>query len=203
MKVIGITGSIATGKSTVTKYLQSKGYLVLDADKIVHKLFLKGEKGYELLVENFGLEIINANNNAIDRTKLSKIVFSNKLDLNKINQLIHPLVYEYIETALKNIKDEKVVFLDVPLLFESKINQLCDLVVCVYASFETQVERLIEFRGFERQDAMNRIKALLPIDEICSMSDIILKNEKGLEELHLQIDELLSRLEVKDEITSN
>jgi len=113
MKVVGITGSIASGKSEVSKYISSKGYKITDADYISRNITKKGNIGYKVIIDNFGHVIDKSEE--IDRKKLSNIVFNDSKQLEKLNSLLHPLIFEEIDKNIKAFNKEKTVFLDAPL----------------------------------------------------------------------------------------
>lgn len=192
-RIIGLTGSIATGKSTVSNYLIKKGYKVIDADKITHELMQKGNINYIKIVEHFGSKVLDENDE-IDRRKLSKIVFSDSNQLQILNNLTHPNIFDKIK---KNIEesDEKIIFLDIALLIEFiKDEKWCinlDEIWLVYANRETQLERLIKRNNFSKDEAKVRINAQMKIDEKIKYADFILYNDRDLEYLYAKIDERL------------
>lgn len=194
MKVIGITGSIATGKSTVSNYIKQKGYVVIDADKIAYALLEVDGLGYPLIVEHFSDVVLNADK-TLNRKKISEIIFEDENKRQLINQLIHPLVYQCIEQELLKWQSQSLVFIDVPLLFEAHFETLCDHVICVYTPQTIQLNRLIENRGHSLHDARLRIAAQMSIDEKRSKADIVIDNDDTLAVLHERIDIVLEHLE--------
>lgn len=192
-RIIGLTGSISTGKSTVTNYLKEKGYQVIDADEITHELMKKGNPNYNQIVKHFGNSIL-ANDYEIDRKKLSKLVFSNENELKTLNNLTHPNIFNRIKKNIE-ISDEKIIFLDIALLIEfikeEKWNIPLDEIWLVYVNRDIQLKRLIKRNNFSQEEANSRINAQMNIDEKIKYADFILYNDRDLEYLYEQIDERL------------
>lgn len=192
-RIIGLTGSISTGKSTVTNYLKEKGYQVIDADEITHELMKKGNPNYNQIVKHFGNSIL-ANDYEIDRKKLSKLVFSNEDELKTLNNLTHPNIFNRIKKNIE-ISDEKIIFLDIALLIEfikeEKWNIPLDEIWLVYVNRDIQLKRLIKRNNFSQEEANSRINAQMNIDEKIKYADFILYNDRDLEYLYEQIDERL------------
>lgn len=192
-RIIGLTGSIATGKSTVSNYLKEKGYKVIDADQITHELMRKGNVNYIQIVKYFGCKILDENEE-IDRKKLSKMVFSDKNELKKLNYLTHPNIFNKIKKTIE-ISDEKIIFLDIALLIEfirdEKWNIHLDEIWLVYVDRNLQFERLKKRNNFSEEEANIRIDAQMKIDEKIKYANFILYNDRNLEYLYEQIDERL------------
>ena len=138
MKIVGITGLIASGKSTLSSYLSSKGYKIVDADAISRDITKKDKIGYNKVVEKFGEDIILPNGE-LDRVKLSKIVFNDKNALKILNDTLHPLIFEEIDRQINYLKDEEIVFLDAPLLFETNLNAKCNEIILVICDEDLQI----------------------------------------------------------------
>ncbi len=196
-KIIGLTGSIATGKSTVSKYLIKKGYKVVDADKITHELMKKDNINYLEIVNYFGNSILDKDDE-IDRKKLANIVFSDKNKLNALNNLTHPNIFNKINETIEE-SDEKIIFLDIALLIEfiknNSWNISLDEIWLVYVNKDIQLERLMKRNDFTEKEAKIRIKSQMDIDEKIKYADFILYNDKDLEYLYRQIDERLNLYE--------
>jgi dephospho-coA kinase len=141
MKIVGITGLIASGKSTLSSYLTSKGYKIVDADAISRDITKKDKIGYNKVVEKFGEDIILPNGE-LDRVKLSKIVFNDKNALKILNDTLHPLIFEEIDRQINYLKDEEIVFLDAPLLFETNLNAKCNEIILVICDEDLQISRI-------------------------------------------------------------
>ena len=155
MKIVGITGLIASGKSTLSSYLKTFGYKIVDADTISRDITQKDKIGYEKVVEKFGKDILSSNGE-IDRARLSDIVFNDKNALKKLNDTLHPLIFQEIDRQLDSYKDEKTVFLDAPLLFETKLNEKCDEVILVVCDEEVQISR-IQLRDNKDYDSAKKV----------------------------------------------
>lgn len=192
-RIIGLTGSISTGKSTVSNYLKEKGYKVIDADEITHELMQKGNANYVKIVEHFGDSILDENFE-IDRKKLSKIVFSDENELKMLNNLTHPNIFNKIKKTIE-ISDEKIIFLDIALLIEFIKDEKWDIpldeIWLVYVNRNIQLERLIKRNNFSKEEANSRINAQMNIDEKIGYADFIIHNDRDLEYLYEQIDERL------------
>ena len=195
--VIGLTGGISTGKSTVTKIIIENGFKVIDADKIAREVVEIGKPAYEDIVRVFGEEILDKNLN-IDRKKLGSIIFSNKEYRMKLNAIVHPRVFETMREKLKDYSIENaVVFLDIPLLIEEMdiINGYginFDEIWVVYTKEKIQIERLMDRDNISYQDAYKKIKSQMPIEQKTEYANRIIDNNNGLNELAVQVKKLLN-----------
>ena len=193
---IGLTGGIASGKSTVAKLFQKKGAYLIDFDVLVRSVEEPGAPAWKRIVENFGTEILSEDG-TIDREKLGAIVFRDKEKLEKLNGIVHPLVFEEWERQIADIKKKNpdaIVISDIPLLIEvGKVDEV-DLVVLVYISQEEQIRRLMERDGCNREDALVRIDSQMSIDEKLWYSDFVVDNGSSLEETVEQVDDIWERL---------
>lgn len=196
-RLIGLTGSIATGKSTVTGRLKAKGFCVIDGDEIARQVVEPDETAYLAIVEYFGQKILKEDT-SIDRKKLGDIVFNNQEELDILNQITHREIFKKIRLEILNQK-AMVIFLDIPLLFEiyddmKKEGIDIEKTVLVYTPKEIQLERLIKRDGLSRQEAMGRINSQMDIDRKKKLTDIIIDNSKDLNHLYREIDEALEKL---------
>lgn len=197
-KPYGITGSICSGKTTCTEYLINRGYQVIDADKISHKITNIGEKGYIELVKNFGDEILKEDRK-LNRKKLSSIVFSDENKLNLINSIIHPIVKSEINKEIDILqKREKIFFLDIPLLLELNLEYLCEKVILIYVDEKTQMERLIKRDNIDKSHAQKIISSQMTLEEKKNRSDILIENSSTIESLYEKINKLIIKLERKE-----
>lgn len=192
-KVIGLTGSIATGKSQVSNYLRDKGIKVVDADLIARDLvdipIVKDE-----IKKAFG-ENIYVNEN-LDRKKLAEIVFNNDKKRNILNDIMHPHIYKIILDEIKNSKE--IVFVDIPLLFENeKVNEKFGLkfdeIWLVYVDREIQIKRLMDRDGISRYYAEKKINSQISVEEKRKKADVIIDNRFTVEETFMQVEENLKR----------
>ena len=192
---IGITGSIACGKSTVSDYLIAKGYTIIDADKLGH-VALTSDDVKRKLAEKFGDEILE--NNEISREKLGKLVFGNDDNLKILNSIIHPKIKELILKLQEEHKDEDLVFLDIALLYEANFVDLVEKVVVVYADEEVQLERLMTRNSLSKEEAIKRIESQMSPREKASLGDFVINNSYSKEDTFQQIDEILEKLKRGD-----
>lgn len=188
---IGITGSIACGKSTVSNYLLEKGYTIIDADKLGH-IALTSEDVKRKLAEKFGDEIIE--NNEISREKLGKLVFGNEDNLKILNSIIHPKIKKLILKLQDEHKDEQFVFLDIALLYEAKFVDLVEKVIVVYVNEKVQIERLMSRNSLSKEEALSRIKSQMSAEEKAALSDYSIDNSDTIENTYQQIDEILEKI---------
>ena len=183
--IIGLTGGIASGKSTVSEYLAEKGYKVYDADKIAKNISEKKSVQEEIIL-NFGNKILDENGN-VDRKRLKAIVFENKDKLNKLNGIIHPKVIDFYRNLKEKNTDEILIF-DVPLLFESGIDKFCDKILVVISDYEIQLNRIVERDKIDRDLASKIIKSQISNEERIKKADMIIENNSSLEELLKKVE---------------
>lgn len=183
--IIGVTGPIASGKSTVSRYLEEKGYLRFDCDAIVHALYEK--KSIQIKLQKaFGKEILS--NNTINRKALLEIVSKDKKKKEKLENIIHPLVYEQIEEGIKKTKRNRIV-LDVPLLFDSPLEKLCDAIILVTAETSNRLKRL-KVRGVDIKKSLS-LNDDFPLLEAKEKAAIRLEtSDAPLEDLYSKIDKI-------------
>lgn len=183
--IIGLTGGIASGKSTVSKYLAEKGFKVYDADKIAKDI--SGKKSVqEEIILTFGNEILDENGN-VDRKKLKEIVFENKEKLKQLNAIIHPKVIDFYK-ELKEQNTDKIIIFDVPLLFESGIDKFCDKILVVISDYKIQLNRIVERDKIDRDLAEKIIKSQLSNEERIKKADVVIENNSSLEDLFEKVE---------------
>ena len=192
---IGITGSIACGKSTISDYLKDKGYTIIDADKLGH-VALTIEDVKRRLSETFGANILV--NNEISREVLAKLVFGNDNNLKKLNNIIHPKIKELILKLQEQHKDEDMVFLDIALLYEANFVDLVEKVAVVYVDKDVQLERLMTRNSLSKEEALKRIESQMSPQEKASLGDFVINNSYRKEDTFQQIDEILEKLKRGD-----
>ena len=192
---IGITGSIACGKSTVSDYLIAKGYTIIDADKLGH-VALTSDDVKRKLAEKFGDEILE--NNEISREKLGKLVFGNDDNLKILNSIIHPKIKELILKLQEEHKDEDLVFLDIALLYEANFVDLVEKVAVVYVDEDVQLERLMMRNSLPKEEAIKRVESQMSPREKASLGDFVINNSYSKEDTFQQIDEILEKLKRGD-----
>lgn len=191
MKVIGLTGGIACGKSTVAMILKELGAIVIDADQISHEVTAPGGDALPAIREAFG-EFVFYPDGSLNRSVLASIVFGNDAERQKLNDATHPIindrVVEEIEVCRK--MGTLVVVLDVPLLFEVGIEKLADITVCASAPQEVQLERMKTRSGLEGENAFNRINSQMALEEKEKRSDIVIKTDKSFGALQHDVQQL-------------
>lgn len=189
--IIGITGSIACGKSTVSNYIKSKGYVVIDADKIGHEA-LEDNYVKEKLILAFGNEILE--DNKINRQKLGELVFGNSSNLNVLNSIIHPEIRKKILEKIDKNNDKELIFIDVALLFEAKFDDLVDKIIVVYVDKNTQLTRLMKRNSISKKEALSRIVSQMSPIEKAKLGDYTINNNLDVINTYKQIDKILSEL---------
>ena len=192
---IGITGSIACGKSTVSDYLKEKGYTIIDADKLGH-VALTSEDVKRRLSETFGANILV--NNEISREVLGKLVFGNDNNLKKLNNIIHPKIKELILKLQEEHENEDLVFLDIALLYEANFVDLVGKVAVVYVDEDIQLKRLMIRNSLSKGEALKRIESQMSPQEKASLGDFVINNSYRKEDTFQQIDEILEKLKRGD-----
>lgn len=184
MKIIGLTGGIASGKSTVSRVLKNLGAIIIDSDDVAHEIIAPRRPAWEDIVKLFGSEILNADM-TINRDILGEIVFNDPLKLKALNQIVHPRVAERFKDDLqeiRNMQPNAVVIMDVPLLFENHMERICDVVWVVWVDRENQQQRLMKRNNFSDEEAKARIDAQMPLDEKAGMADVVIDNSHSVEE---------------------
>ena len=189
---IGITGSIACGKSTVSNYLKEKGYTIIDADKLGH-IALTSDEVKEKLKKSFGLTILE--NNEISREKLGKLVFGNDENLKILNSIVHPYIRKIILQLQENHRDERFVFLDIALLFEAGFEDLVEKIIVVHVDEKIQLARLMSRNALSKEQAMFRIESQMSSNGKSKLGDYVVNNSNTKEETYRQIDLILDELE--------
>ena len=195
MIIVGLTGSVGTGKSTVTNFFRELGAYIIDWDELAREVTRPHLRAWKEIVEYFGKDFLNEDL-TINRQKLAEIVFSDKEKVAKLNQIVHPEVFkedERITNEIKIFDPNALIIKDIPLLFELTRPIFVDKVVVVSASEQTQLRRLEE-KGMSREDAQSRIKSQLPLEEKIRSADFIINNDGPLEETKKQVEEIYSLL---------
>lgn len=195
MQIIGLTGGIASGKSTVGRLLEAQRAVVIDADALAHACLRQDGSAYAVVLAYFGPDILDAHG-AIDRQKLGSRVFSDSAQLAKLNQLVHPhvrLVMKARLNALEQAGNTQPVFLMVPLLYESDLVHWVDEVWVVYCRPEQQLERLISRNNLSVLEATERLDAQWPIDKKRERADVVIDNTGTADALDEQITQALQR----------
>lgn len=189
--VIGLTGGIGCGKSLVSHYLQSKDFTVIDADLIAREIMEPGQQGLVMVKETFGEQVIKMDG-TLDRQKLGSLVFNDSAQLDKLNAITHPLIRQTIQERIRAHADEAIVFVDVPLLFESGgYTDWVDEIWVVSASLEQQRARIMARDDLSLGQAQARIDAQWPTAQKAAMADFVIDNSGSVEQTYQQIDQRL------------
>lgn len=195
IRFIGLTGGIGTGKSTCTSYLKHLGYPVIDADNISRELVSPGTLAYTEIVNYFGELILNADQ-TIDRRSLGKIVFASSEQRAVLNDIMHPKVREEINKQFNVLSQTNtVIFADIPLLFESEMQDMFDVVWLIYAPEIMMINRIIERDNLSADEAILRIRSQINIEIKKEMASTILNNTGTKNELYYEIDKALIHLD--------
>jgi dephospho-CoA kinase len=192
MQIIGLTGSLGTGKSTVAAMFARRGFKIIDADAITRELLEPGKKCVKKVAKIFPGVILNSN--AINRSELAKIVFNHPRELQKLTDILFPEALKVVKSQLSRYKYESFVILDAPLLFESGWDHITDTTIVVKARRAQQIERAQKRLGISRNDAMRRLRNQMPLKEKCDMADIIIDNSRDLVQTRKQVDAIINRL---------
>ncbi|EJF66191.1 CoaE-domain-containing protein [Dichomitus squalens] len=195
MLVVGLTGGIATGKSTVSALLRARNVPIVDADVLARKVVEPGTPALSAIVRVFGPDVLLPDG-TLDRPKLGRIVFADEEKRRKLNAIVHPAVRrEMFWSVLRHWwRGERLCVLDVPLLIEGGLWKWVGKVLVVYCSTEIQLQRLMKRDNSSREDASARLNAQLPIAEKVKYADIVIDNSGTPQELERQIDGVVRRL---------
>lgn len=191
MRVIGLTGSIASGKSAVAKMLEEKGAYLLDADMLAREVVEPGQPAWQEIVDWLGKSILGADQK-IDRAKLADLVFNDRQMLEKLNKIVHPRVsarFVFLSEKIKEKDPDAVIVYDVPLLIEAGMQGFVDLVLLAYVPREVQLARLQSRDSLNRSGAELRLKAQMPLEEKRNYADVIIDNSGTLAETARQVDQ--------------
>lgn len=195
MRVIGLTGGIASGKSLVSQQLQGLGAVVIDADRIARDLTAPGEALLEAITREFGSAYLD-NTGRLDREALGRMVFNNPGELDRLNQITHPLILAEIDNLLQSYRcsGRGIVVLDAPLLFETGLDKSVDEVWVVTVDFQTQLKRLMERDGLTESEARQRISLQISLEEKERRADRVIDNRGTPEETERQVNLAWNRI---------
>lgn len=193
--VIGLTGGIATGKSTVTNYLIEKGYNVIDCDLIAREVVYIGEDAYKDIIIEFGEDII-LETGEINRKALGSIVFSDSQKLDKLNRITHHRIIYRVNAEIERLKEDGIgiIFVDAPLLFEISMEGICDKVWLISVSLETQIDRLMKRDNISKDKALRIINSQMTLEEKSKRSQLIINNEGSLVDLYKKVERSLENI---------
>lgn len=192
MLVIGLTGSLGTGKSTVAAMFAKRGFKIIDADGIVRDLLVKDKKCIKKVAKIFPGVILKSV--TINRSELAKIVFKNPRELQKLTDILYPEALKVVKSQISRYKYEPFIILDVPLLFEAGWDKIADTTMVVKAKRAQQITRAQKRLKITRSDCLRRLKNQIPLKEKCDMADIIIDNSRDLAQTQVQVDAIINRL---------
>lgn len=192
--IVGLTGGIVSGKSTVAKMFRDLGTKIIDADKLGHKVILPHKPAWEKIVKLFGKELLREDL-SIDRKKLGEIVFGDQRLLKKLNEITHPEIIKLIKEEIKLIKKKKdkkedILIIDAALIYEAKIDNLMDKIIVVYVEEDEQIKRLKKRDNLSAEKALKRIKSQMSINKKIKFADYIIDNSNSLDKTREQVEKI-------------
>jgi dephospho-CoA kinase len=188
MLLVGLTGGIGTGKSTVARMLEKRGAVVFDADVLARQAVAPGTPGFDQVVERFGPNVL-APGGGLDREALASIVFSDPAARRDLEGIVHPEVRRMFAEGCEEYRDsDRVVVFSAPLLVETGMHTAFDRLIVVSAPVATQIERLMRDRGMAERDVQARISAQLPLEAKAEVADVLVDNEGTLEDLERRVE---------------
>ena len=199
MKIVGLTGGISSGKSTVSSYLKQLKIPVIDADEVARKVVEPNSQGAREIRKTFGSDVFEEDG-SLNRQKLGSLIFSNAENRQKLDDLLQPLIKIMILDEIEEYrqKGENMIVLDLPLLFEKQYEELCEDIIVVYISKELQLERLMRRNQYTKQEALSRIDSQLSIEEKRKRATVLLANQGTIQQLYHQVEQWL--VETKNDI---
>ena len=196
MLVVGLTGGIATGKSTVCNMLKARGAYIVDTDRIAREVVDPGQSGWQEVVDHFGKDILSADG-TLDRKKLGDIVFKTPSERHVLESILHPKILAEKDRNIKEIgkKDPRaIIIVDIPLLIELNRQNSVDAVLLVYVPRQVQIDRLIRRDGSGLEDALSRIGSQIPIDEKVQYAHFVVNNERTVDETEQEVEKIFAQL---------
>ncbi|MCR2821914.1 dephospho-CoA kinase [Lederbergia panacisoli] len=190
--MIGLTGGIASGKSTVSNMLKKRGFTILDADIAARVVVEPGQNAYGQIIETFGQSILN-DDESINRSKLGSIIFNDDEKRKILNSIVHPAVRECLnDWKMQALEEGKnTIIYDIPLLYESNLTYLVEKVIVVFVDPDMQLQRLLKRNGLTEEEAKARINSQLPLQEKVNRADAIINNNRTIDDTERQINELI------------
>ena len=190
--VVGLTGGISSGKSTVLNYFKKLGAKTLDSDKIARDVVQKGNPALKEIVKKFGKEFLKKDG-TLDRRKFGKLIFENKAKRKELEKIVHPRIIEVYKKNIKSLKS-RVLVIDIPLLFEVRLQNLVDQIITVWVPRNVQIRRMIKKWGLKKEEAICRIQSQWPLEQKKKLSDFIIDNSNSLQETKKQVDALFKKI---------
>lgn len=197
MLLVGLTGGIGSGKSTVGRMLERRGAILFDADLLARDAVAPGTPGHAAVVERFGAQVLDPDG-GIDRSALAALVFTDPRARADLEAIVHPEVFRLLSEVVDPYRSTgKVVVFDAPLIVETGFHEACDVVLLVTAPVSTRIERLMRYRGMLADDAETRIASQASEEERERIADIAIRNEGGLEDLEREVDRVWEELSAR------
>lgn len=197
MLLVGLTGGIGSGKSTVARLLEKRGAVVFDADLLAREAVEPGTPGHAAVIERFGADVL-APGGELDREALASIVFADPAARRDLEQIVHPEVRRLFAEGSEAYRDtDRVVVFSAPLLVETGMHTAFEVLVVVSATFATQIERLMRQRGMSEPSIRARIDAQAPLEDKAAAADFLVDNEGSLDELESQVEQLWNDLSTR------
>ena len=203
MLLVGLTGNIASGKSTVARMLASRGATVIDADVLARRVVETGTPAYREIVKRWGDEVL-APDGYLDRGELRRRVFGDQLQLEELNRIVHPAVTRMRDRLVAEARKrgDRIVICDIPLLFEKRLVDEFDRIVLVDAPRPTRLERLVRDRGLRETEAMDMIAAQLPADLKRARADFVIDNTSSIPALERRVSDVWDALDEAERATA-
>lgn len=195
MLLVGLTGNIASGKSTVAQLLSERGATIIDADVLARRAVERGSKAFDAIVLRWGTSVQSPDGH-LDRAALRRVVFGNSKELEALNDIVHPEVERLREMRIDEARrrGDRIVVCDIPLLFEKKMAERFDRIVLVDAPRPLRLERLMSDRGLSETEAMDMIAAQMPAQLKQARADFVIDNASTLTELERRVDDVWASL---------
>ena len=193
--IVGLTGGIGSGKTTVAEFLRELGASIIDWDELGREVVQPHRKAWQAIVDHFG-EGVLLEDMTLDRAKISDIVFNNEEERAVLNGIVHPEIYHEDVRLTEEFKESNpggLIVKDIPLLLEGSLTWLVEKVIVVYASDETRLRRLSD-RGMPREEALRRISAQLPLEEKLKSADFVIRNDGPVEDTKAQVADVYAEL---------
>ena len=196
--IVGLTGGIVGGKSTVASMFRDLGAKIIDADILGHSVILPYKPAWKKIIKLFGEDILG-NDLTIDREKLGKIVFADQAFLKKLNEMTHPEIIKLIKKEInmarnKTHNQEKILVIDAALIYEAKIDKIMDKIIVVYIDEDEQIKRLIKRNNLSKDEASQRVKSQIPMKEKIKMADYVIDNNDTLDKTKEQVETIWQSL---------
>ena len=196
--IVGLTGGIVGGKSTVASMFKYLGAKIIDADKLGHSVILPNKPAWKKIVKIFGKDILQ-NDLTIDREKLGKIVFTNQTLLKKLNEITHPEITKIIKKEINLARNAasnqgKVLIVDAALIYEAEMDGLMDKIIVVYIDKDKQIKRLIKRNNLSKEEALQRVRSQIPMEEKAKMADYVIDNSNSLDKTREQVEKIWKNL---------